>query len=242
MKRRSSTEREAAKLAKAFEAAEADLRDREEQFLSIEEATERTRREAGLAKAVGEIDVVEYVSRTEKATALEAETRAARDQAGAVLEAVRGPAADAHEALAYARVEAAISDVDERGAELADAERMVEERRRALADANDRLALEQRKASDARAPFDEAARLSANAREAQAEEEARWFARNPHEDNRIPVHLRQRVPEIRAEEQSREEAERERLRQRPDRLDQEEIHSGGSIRPHEPFPRLGDPL
>jgi len=237
MKRRSSTEREAAKLAKAFEAAEADLRDREEQFLSIEEATERTRREAGLAKAVGEIDVVEYVSRTEKATALEAETRAARDQAGAVLEAVRGPAADAHEALANARVELAISDVDERSAELADAERMVEERRRALSMANDRLAIEQRRAVDARSPYDPEAAIQADARAAQDEEHVNYYAPRPERDAEVWVHLVERVLERRAAGVATAEEENARLAERPDRVRPEDAFGDG-LRPGEPFPRL----
>jgi len=236
--RRSKVERNARQLAEAFAAAEGELRDRDEQLTSIEAEAAARNADAAAALGLGALTADEYEGRKRDAERRVEEARAARTTAAEVVEALRPLAAGAAEASGRERIEAAEADESRIATAIGETEATLVKLRGEHSLATERVEVCRRQALDAAAEFDPEAAVEAQARAAADEELARWHARNPLADDRVPAHLRERVPEIRAEEQSREEAERERLRQRPDRLDQEEIHSGGSIAPHQAFPRL----
>jgi len=238
--RRSKVERNARQLREAFAAAEAELRERDEQLASIEAEAAARNADAAAALGLGALTADEYEGRKRGAEHRVDEARAARATAAEVVEALRPLAAASAAAVARETVEAAEADRERRSAAREEAESGLLKLRADEALAEERLAIARRQALDAVATFDPEAAIQADARAAQDEELARWHARNPHEDDRIPAHLRERVPEIRADEQSREEAERESLRQHPDRRDPDDVFGDG-LRPGQPFPRLPTP-
>jgi len=241
MKRRSSTEREATKLADAFTAAEGELREREERVRSIETEVAEEIAEAAAALGLGELTAAEYEKRKRDSERRAEEARAARATSAEVVEALRPLATAAAEASERERIEAAEADVGRLATAIGETETTLVKLRGEHSLATERVEVCRRQALDAAAAFAPEVAIEADARAAQDEELARWYARNPHEDDRIPVHLRQRVPEIRTEEAARRDEERERLREHPDRVDPHDVFGDG-LRPGQPFPRLGDAL
>jgi len=239
--RRSKVERNARQLADAFAAAEAELRDRDEQLASIEAEAATRNAESAAAVGLGNLAVDEHENRKRDAERRVQAARAARATAAEVVEALRPLASAAAAAVSRERIEAAEVDVSRIATAIEETEATLGQLRGEEALAIERVEVCRRQALDAAAAFDPQAAVQAQARATQDEELARWHARNPHEDDRIPVHLRERVPAIRDEEQSREEAERERLRQHPDRRDPAEVYGDGGLRPGERFPQIPMP-
>lgn len=238
--RSSKLEREAAKLADAFHAAEHEQRDYDERVRSIEAETTRETEKAAASLGLGELSADAFEKVEAHSREQVEQVRAARARASSIVEALRPRAADAAEAVAREKVDAAEADEQRRAAAIEEAEATLVKLRGEHALAAERLDVVRRAAFDARAPFDRLTAEQAAARAESDEQLARWHARNPAADDRIPAHLRERVPEIRAAEADREEHERARLREHPERVDPADVYSGRSLRPRERFPRLGE--
>ncbi len=87
--RRKSEKSEATRLEQAFERAEAELREREEQLATVEAEVAKEKADAAAALGLGELTVDEREQRKRVAEDRAEEARAARTLAAEVVEALR---------------------------------------------------------------------------------------------------------------------------------------------------------
>lgn len=220
--RRARPEKDAERLASAFEQRKLDLADRGEELLAAESAAEHEKAAANLARGLDEITEAEHAERIATAESRVAEATSARDSARDVLAEVARAAADAAAAVERAKVEAATADVERTAHAREEAEAMLVQLAADEALAEERLAIVGRWAKDARAPFDADAAAEADHRAKADGAMVVWYAGEGYraDDPRIEEPwLRGDVAAEIARRASENADYQRRLKERPDRVD-----------------------